>query len=209
VIVDDDPQVRKLYQSAINDEHGFSCLRTYASCCDIFDEIDSIAADVIVMDVGLPGMSGCECLCELRRRGIRIPVLMLTAQDDGDLLFKSLENGASGYLLKGLTLAELTSAISEAYESQASMSPDMARRISLAFQSKKYAGLTIHELQLLQSRGLGDTYREISDALGVSKERVKQMIYNIYSQLVLVMGSTPIVRPSISEEHQSGNIQIS
>jgi DNA-binding NarL/FixJ family response regulator len=136
------------------------------------------------MDIGLPDMSGCECVWEIRQRGVRTPILMLTTQDDGDLLFEALAAGASGYLLKGLLPAELLMAIHEAHNGKAAMSAEIARRTAQAFQKKSEGILSTQEEKILSALSNGDSYREIAEMLMITKDAVMEQICRIYMKQI-------------------------
>jgi len=115
-VVEDDRQLRDTLSSFIGQAEGFSCTGSYANGEDALAQIPRAKADVVLMDIGLPGLSGIECAQALKRSIPQTQIVMHTVYDEGDFLFEALKAGASGYLLKRTTGARLLEALREAGE---------------------------------------------------------------------------------------------
>ena len=153
--------------------------------------------EVILMDIEMPGMSGIQATYEvLSQVSDKLKILMLTAFDQDDKVFESIQAGASGYLLKGESPAAIVSAIHDVHEGGSPMSATIATKIlGLLRKSnppiidlpndKKPADfdLTKREIEILEFITKGDTYKRIADLLFVSDKTIKKHIENIYNKL--------------------------
>src|SRR5437660_8990601 len=110
-LVEDHAGIRDSWMQLINDAPGFRCLCACDCAEDALRVIPKIEPDVVLMDINLPNMSGIECTAKLKRLMPRVQVLMLTVYADNEKIFKALKAGASGYLLKRTTPAQLLEAI--------------------------------------------------------------------------------------------------
>ena len=110
-IVEDDDQVRGYLAGLVGEAKGFECVATFGSGEQAVAEWPRRAPDVVLMDVNLPGISGVECVRQLKQLVPEVHIVMLTVYDDSDRIFQALQMGASGYLLKRSTSAEILRAI--------------------------------------------------------------------------------------------------
>jgi DNA-binding NarL/FixJ family response regulator len=144
--------------------------------------------DVVLNDIGLPGMSGIEGIRILKERYPDLLVLMLTIHDDDERIFDALCAGASGYLLKKTPPARLLESLREAVAGGAPMSPEVARRVIALFRefqppdSGKYE-LTPHEIRLLRLFVDGHNYKTAATELGVTAHTVSFHLRSIYEKL--------------------------
>src|SRR5438552_10829895 len=154
VIIEDLREVREGLAALINGTRGFRCIGSYYSMEAALTGIGSEAPDVILTDIGLPGMSGIRGTEILRQRFPNVPILALTVYDNDDQVFDALCAGASGYLLKNTAPVRLLESIREAVDGGAPMSPEVARRVIRLFrefrppESASYH-LTAQETELL------------------------------------------------------------
>jgi DNA-binding NarL/FixJ family response regulator len=140
------------------------------------------------MDIGLPGMSGIECIRKLKHLLPRAQTMMLTVFDDHDRIFESLKAGATGYLIKKTAPEQIVRAIRDLCAGGSPMSSQIARRIVEEFQrppkrSDAAAQLTTREHDVLVKLSQGFLYKEIAVSMGVSLETVRTHARNIYSKL--------------------------
>ena len=129
VIVEDVREVRDGLMMLINGTHGFHCSASFRTMEEVLRHLQKDAPDVILTDIGLPGMSGIEGIPHLRERFPEVPILALTVYDNDDKIFDALCAGATGYLLKNTAPARLLDSIREAVEGGAPMSPEVAQRV--------------------------------------------------------------------------------
>jgi DNA-binding NarL/FixJ family response regulator len=145
------------------------------------------APDVVLLDVGLPGMSGLDLLPRLRAAAPTIKVVLLTVFEDHDRVFQALSAGAAGYLLKTASLDEIATAIREVVAGGAPINPRIARRVLDLFarfpaRAPDY-GLTPREQEILQLVVAGLIKKEIAGRLGISYHTVDAHLRRVYEKL--------------------------
>jgi len=188
VIIEDMREVREGLTMLINGTPGFRCTGSYRSMLEALDRIGEHTADVILTDIGLPGMSGIEGARILRERLPSVPILALTIYDNDEKIFAALCAGASGYLLKNTTPARLLESLTEAVNGGAPMSPEVARRVVRLFRDfhppehAEYR-LTPQEMQLLKLLVNGHHYKTAAQELGITPSTVSFHLKNIYTKL--------------------------
>jgi DNA-binding NarL/FixJ family response regulator len=186
-IVEDDEQVRENLAALVAETKGFECVGTFASGEKALETLPRRPADVVLMDIHLPGMSGVECVRRLKQEAPALQIVMLTVYDDSDRIFRALQMGASGYLLKRSTADEILRAIEEVHRGGAPMSSYIARKVVQSFRQqgaeKPAESLSKRETDVLVYVARGYTNKEIADALGLSTETVRGYLKTIYSKL--------------------------
>src|SRR5436190_12788307 len=188
VLIEDIREVREGLAALINGTRGFTCVGSYYSMEAALAGIGDQAPDVILTDIGLPGMSGIRGAEILRERFPNVPVLALTVYDNDDQVFAALCAGASGYLLKNTAPARLLESIREAVEGGAPMSPEVARRVIRLFrefrppENASYH-LTAQETELLKLLVEGHYKKTAARELGISTNTVSFHLKNIYAKL--------------------------
>jgi DNA-binding NarL/FixJ family response regulator len=187
-IVEDQRDIREGLAMLINGTTGYRCAGSYRSMEEALDRIKSDMPDVVLCDIGLPGMSGIEGIRILKERHPDLSLLMLTVYDDDDRIFDALCAGACGYLLKRTSPSRLLESLKEAVTGGAPMSPEVAGRVITLFREIRpperadYA-LTPHESRLLKLLVEGHNYTTAAEALGVSYNTVKFHMRHIYEKL--------------------------
>jgi len=187
-IIEDLREVREGLTILINGTTGFRCTGSFRSMEEALRIIASQVPDVVLTDLGLPGMSGTEGIRLLKERYPDLPVLALTVYDDDEEIFDALCAGASGYLLKETQPAQLLESIREASAGGAPMSPEVARRVVKLFREfrppdRANYKLTPTETELLKLLVEGHNYKTAAAELGVSTHTVSFHIGNIYQKL--------------------------
>jgi len=190
IIVEDNDIIREGFSMLINGTEGYSCIGTYSNCEDFLDELDDKPVDVVLMDIGLPGMNGIEGLKKAKEKRSDIDILMLTIYEDSNMVFEALCAGACGYLVKKTPPSKLLDAIKEVYNGGSPMSSQIARKVIGVFQqNKNFAfgnekfGLSVRELEVLSLLSTGNNYQDIADKLFISVDTVRHHIRNIYKKL--------------------------
>lgn len=188
VIVEDLREVREGLTTLINGTHGFACAGGYRSMEDAVRSIDGHRPDVVLTDIGLPGMSGIDGIRILRERHPDTPILALTVYDNDDKIFEALCAGASGYLLKHTPPARLLEALDEAVHGGAPMSPEVARRVVRLFREFRPPdhsayGLTPQENELLKLLANGHHKKTAAHEMGISINTISFHLKNIYQKL--------------------------
>lgn len=182
-IVEDDQDIRESLALLINGTPNFNCVGTYNSVEKGIKGIMKEQPDVVLMDIGLPGMSGIEGIKILKEKEPEIDILVLTIQSDDRIVFDALCAGACGYLVKDTPPAQLLEAIQESHEGGAPMSTRIARLVVESFQVTPQTNLTNRETEVLTHLCKGKSYKMIADDLCISEETVRRHIKNIYRKL--------------------------
>lgn len=185
LVVEDLDGIREAYALLLGWTPGFACVGAVAGAEAALALPVEVAPDVVLLDIGLPGMSGLEALGPLRQRWPRAEVLMLTVHDDPDRVFEALKAGASGYLVKATPPAEVLAAIRELHAGGAPMSASVARKVVQAFRrpDRSADGLSRREQEVLDLLVEGRTGRQIAEALFVSPTTVAFHVRQIYEKL--------------------------
>lgn len=144
--------------------------------------------DVVLMDIELPGISGIECTARLKRMLPNVRILILTVYKDHEQIFRALEAGASGYLLKRSSSDEILRAVRDVKEGGAPMTAEIAAKVVQSFHkpappNDRVQNLTARESEILGLLARGYVAKEIADQLGISYETVRGHLANIYEKL--------------------------
>jgi DNA-binding NarL/FixJ family response regulator len=187
-IVEDQRDIRDGLTMLINGTAGYHCTGSYRSMEEALAQISRELPDVVLSDIGLPGMDGIEGIKLLKERYPQMLVLMLTVYDDDDRIFEALCAGACGYLLKRTSPARLLECLKEAVTGGAPMSPEVARRVITLFRDirppeRADYELTPHETRLLKLLVEGHNYTTSAEEIGVSVNTIKFHMRNIYDKL--------------------------
>src|SRR5262249_50457645 len=127
-IVEDQRDIRESLTFLVNGTPGYSCTGSYRTMEEALERIPQQLPEVVLSDIGLPGMSGIQGIRILKERHPDLVVLMLSVYDDDDRIFDAICAGACGYLLKKTPPARLLDSLREAVAGGAPMSPEVARR---------------------------------------------------------------------------------
>jgi len=186
-MVEDDQRIRESLAALLGEAPGLRWAGAFATAEEGLRELPRLRPDVVLLDINLPGISGIEAVARLRELLPDTAVLMLTVYEDADPIFRALQNGARGYLLKRTTPAKLLEAIAEAHEGGAPMSPQIARKVVQYFHRAAPAPglekLTPREQEVLEHLARGYLYKEIASHLGIGTETVRSYLSSIYAKL--------------------------
>jgi DNA-binding NarL/FixJ family response regulator len=188
VIIEDLREVREGLAMLIGGTSGFSCAGSYRTMEDALRGIPGSRPDVILTDIGLPGMDGIEGTRILRDRFPAVPILALSVYDDDENVFNAICAGASGYLLKNTAPARLLESLREVVDGGAPMSPDVARRVITLFRefrppARASHDLTPQETELLKLMVEGHHYKTAAREMGISINTVSFHLKHIYEKL--------------------------
>jgi DNA-binding NarL/FixJ family response regulator len=187
-IVEDSDTIREALHLVINGSTGFECIHVYADAETALEDLPSREVDVVLMDINLPGMDGIGCMKTLKPLMPDTHFMMCTVYENDDAIFSALESGATGYLLKRTSPAQILEAIRDLHEGGSPMSSEIARRVVEGMHKRKMSSgtlevLTGREKVILEFLAKGFLYKEIATELFISKETVKSHIHNIYDKL--------------------------
>jgi DNA-binding NarL/FixJ family response regulator len=188
IIIEDMRDVREGLKLLINGSANFHCAGSYRSVEDALAAIDeSEPPDIILTDLGLPGLSGIEGIRLFRQRMPDVALLALTIHENNDKIFNAMCAGATGYMLKNTPPARLLEALREAASGGAPMSPEVARRVIQLFRDFRPVSasydLTPQERQLLKLLVEGHHKKTAATEMGISFHTVSFHLKNIYEKL--------------------------
>lgn len=188
-MVEDDRKTRESLAALLRFAEGVRLLGAHATGEAALSRLPAEGPDVVLMDINLPGMSGIECVRKLKTQMPKLQVLMLTMYEDDEKVFQSLVAGASGYLVKRTSPADVLKAIEEVQSGASPMSGKIARTVVEYFQKLQGAApqegeyLSKREEEILNLLAKGFRYKEIADALSIGYETVRSHLKNIYDKL--------------------------
>jgi DNA-binding NarL/FixJ family response regulator len=190
VVVEDNNAIRDGLKILIDGTEGYACIGAFEDCETMLKHIKKLSPDVMLMDLGMPGMGGIEGIKKVKVILPDLTILVLTVYEENDRIFDALCAGASGYLIKKTPPSKLLDAIKEAYEGGAPMSAQIARKVIEFFQNPKSSVqhkndyvLTPREKEILSGLVEGHNFKAIADSLFISIETVRFHFRNIYKKL--------------------------
>jgi len=188
MIVEDQEEVREGLRVLINGSEGYRCVAACRSAEEALERLPDATPDVVLMDIHLPGMLGTECVVHIKNLFPEIQVMMLTVFENNDEIFRSLEAGATGYLLKKTPPVKLLEAIRDLVNGGSPMSSEIARKVVQRFRQPQgprfpEASLTPREEEILSYLAKGYLYKEIANTLFINIETVRSHIHKIYQKL--------------------------
>ncbi|HXF99222.1 MAG TPA: response regulator transcription factor [Bacteroidota bacterium] len=187
-VVEDNPDYRMGTALILRNSPTCICVGEYASAEEFFDVCDEVKPEVVLMDIGLPGMPGIEATSRLKKELPHTEIIILSVFEDDDSVFRAICAGASGYITKPVMPQRLLEAIDQAFNGGTPMSPHIARRVIELFRRhapppKADYNLTKRELEVLVLLTEGHDYKEIADRLFLSQFTVNAHIRHIYEKL--------------------------
>ena len=188
VIIEDLREVREGLTVLINGTHGFQCVGSYRTMEEALRRVVNDSPNLILTDIGLPGMSGTEGIPRLREHFPEVPILALTVYDNDEHIFAALCAGATGYLLKNTPPSRLLDSLKEAVDGGSPMSPEVARRVIKLFRQFRppenaTCRLTPQETELLKLLVDGHHYKTAAREMAISVNTISFHLKNIYSKL--------------------------
>jgi DNA-binding NarL/FixJ family response regulator len=187
-IVEDDAQVRHSLEGIVKRGSDVVCVGAFANAEEALQELPRLKPRVVLMDINLPGMDGVECVRKLSGLLPEMQIVMLTVYDNTDAIFNSLAAGASGYLLKPVSAAQLLAAVKDVYAGGAPMTSNIVRKVVQTFKQPVAAApetenLSAREQEVLDFLAKGYLYKEIAEQLGISYGTVHTYIERIFKKL--------------------------
>ena len=187
-VVEDSEKLRRGLGALISDASDMKFLGACADAEEALQRLPQEAPDIVLMDIGLPGMSGIECVAALTKQMPKVKVVMLTAYEDSEDIFKSLAAGAHGYLVKSTSPEQLLEAIREVAAGGSPISGSVARKMIEFFRVKPAARddvsqLAPREQEVLKLLAEGCPYKQIATAMDISFGTVRTYIERIYEKL--------------------------
>ncbi len=187
-IVEDNGEFRKQLKQVLNTGDGFTCEDDFRRCEDALERIGtSSPPDIVLMDIGMPGMDGIDCTAKIKMVSPTTEVVILTVFDDNENLVRAIAAGASGYLHKSATLEEIVGSLKSILHGGAPINPSIARKLLRLFGSGAVShndyGLTRRENEILTLLVEDIPLKQVADRLSVTIHTVNMHLRNIYAKL--------------------------
>jgi len=185
-IVEDNRTLREGFETLINRSGDMKCICTCSSVGEALKNIPKAKPDVVLMDIQLPDGTGIECTASIKEQMQKVQVVVVTVYEDSDRIFRALQAGACGYLLKRAKPERIIQAIREANDGDVPMTPEIARKVIGQFQTQTTSdveSLTSRENEVLRHVKHGMTNKEIADHMSVTVATVKFHLQHIYEKL--------------------------
>ncbi|HLK65118.1 MAG TPA: response regulator transcription factor [Bryobacteraceae bacterium] len=187
-VIEDQSKIRAGLQVLINGTAGYRCIAAFSSMEEALSRLEGLEPQVILLDIGLPGMSGIEGVPRLKGRCPGAAILILSVYDDDGRIFAALCAGADGYLLKNTPPARLLECLREVVDGGAPMSLEVARKVITLFRECRPPEhseheLTPHETRVLRLLAEGHNYKTAAAKLGLSVNTVSFHMRRIYGKL--------------------------
>lgn len=188
VIVEDDPQIQAHLIEILKTAGDISCLGAFSSAEEAEKKIPAMYPDVIIMDINLPGKSGIDCIRFLKKSLPEVEVIMLTAYEEEDNIFRALKEGASGYLLKSSDTNDILAAIRDVFAGESPFSGPIARKMAMYFREEKQIEderetLSPRETEVLRLLAAGYIHKEVADEMGITLPTVRTYVKRICFKL--------------------------
>jgi DNA-binding NarL/FixJ family response regulator len=198
IIIEDNELFRDSLKEAINKSSSIRCERTFSSgetALDIIEK-EELVPDIILLDIGLPGMNGIELIPELKRLSPSTKIIIITVHDDDENVFNAICAGASGYLLKDLSSDKIVTSINEVMNGGAPMNSHIAKKVLNMFrdQNVKSNGYSLseREKEILSLLVEGLSKKQIAEKIFLSHHTVDSHLRNIYAKLEVHSRSSAI-----------------
>ncbi len=180
--------VRGCLEELVNSIPGFNCLATFSCAEDAIRMVPRLAPDLVMMDIQLPNLSGIECAARLKESLPALLILMLTVYEDEQRIFEAFKAGASGYILKRASAAEVVQAIKDMLGGGVPMTSTIARKVVESFRQVSSRqpdepALSRRETEVLKGLSKGLSNKDIADSLNITLETVRWHLKQIYEKL--------------------------
>ena len=198
MIADDQQLIRESLKIILDSDPDFEVVKVVGSGQEVLDALKTESIDIILMDVRMPNMSGVDCTRIVKKEYSNIKVIILTTFDDDEYIYDALKYGASGYLLKGCSLEELSMAIHNVLSGGACFNPNVAGKVAQFFsqmanshaevsfdgEEKEY-DFSDTEQKIIAQIGHGYSNKEIAQKLGFSEGTIRNYLSVILDKLEL------------------------
>ncbi len=187
-VVEDDNSIRGILKNWLEEADGFTCAGVFPDVESALPQLPKLKPDVAIVDINLPGLSGIECVRQMKARLPTTQFVMLTVYEDSNHIFDALSAGATGYLVKTTSREALIAALKEVHAGGSPMSGNIARKVVQHLQQPKPRlqpsdDLSKRENEVLVLLAQGYLYKEIAEALGIRLDTVNTYIRRIYEKL--------------------------
>jgi len=197
LIADDQELMRQSLKIMLSSQPNFAVTDTVSNGREVMESIKKNKPDIILMDIRMPEMDGVVCTQKVKEIAPDIKVIILTTFDDDEFVFNAIKFGASGYLLKGTSLKDLTSAITKVYNGKSIMNDEITGKVFRMFSQMAQTNQTIRvgeqltgklresEWKIIECVGRGMSNKEIAQRLHLSEGTIRNSLSVILSKLGL------------------------
>jgi NarL family two-component system response regulator LiaR len=187
-VIEDNPDLREALSMIIQFTNGLTLAGSYPNAELALVELGNNIPDAILVDINLPGDDGITFVSSCKKKYPKVLCLMCTSYEDDEKIFKSLEVGASGYILKTDGLTKIIEGVKDLFEGGSPMTGSIARKVVASFSRIDYSNqsmqsLTNKEMEILAWLSKGLLNKEVAFQLNISIGTVKKHIQNIYEKL--------------------------
>jgi DNA-binding NarL/FixJ family response regulator len=186
-IVEDLSEIREGLVELIRSDRELSLVGSFEDAESAVQKLPDLTADIVIMDINLPGMSGIDCIKTIKEKCPGTQFMMFTVYENDDKVLQAMQAGATGYLLKRTKPEQILEGIKELNQGGSPMSSNIARKLLNIFLHEKKATkkdvLSDRENEVLQLLADGLLYKEIADRLYIGHGTVRQHLHNIYEKL--------------------------
>lgn len=187
-IVEDDREFRELLEAGLRNDPGIHVIATFSSGDRFLSGLTDLDADVVVMDINMPGTSGIDCVARAKPQKPTTQFLMSTVFENPAYIFRALCAGATGYIVKSAPAKDMIAAVHDIFAGGSPMSPGIARSVVASFQGGTSPAiqeeqLTAKEREVVDGLASGLMYKEIAEKLGVNISTVRTHVRSIYEKL--------------------------
>lgn len=198
-MIEDNDAYREHLAALVSGSDGFVCAGTHASAEEALKHLVHEKPDVLLLDLELPGLAGDNSIIALKQKLPALEIIILTLHDEPARIFKALQSGATGYLIKPISPVKLLETIVDAARGGAPMSSFVARLVLRDFQQRGKAAreletLTPRETQILELLSTGNSSKEIAGALEISVRTVGTHLHHIYEKLHVASRSQAVAK---------------
>ncbi len=183
MVIDPDRRFHETYAYYFHTYKEYSLAGLYTNVEEAVEDYAGEEPDIILSEVDLAGMSGIDGIAEFRKLDSEAKILMVSNQNDFDVIKKAFKNGAVGYLTKPISKKRLLQALNSIKYEGAALSSDIAKKVISMFRRKSYEHFSERENQIIEYLGQGATYKAIADKLYVTTSTINFHIQNIYLKL--------------------------
>ena len=191
VLADDHTLFRDAIKQILSAEADIGIVGEAADAAAAITLADSLRPHVVLLDLGMPGVSSFEATRQIKQTRPEIRVLFLSMYDDDDYLTRAMDSGASGYVLKDMPAVELVTAVRQVARGGSHLSPRMLSRLVDDFRSgakhsvrgSRFGSLTRRELETLKLLAEGRTVKEIAGEFNLSIKTVEAHKFNLMQRL--------------------------
>lgn len=198
LIFEDNARLRQSLELLLNDENNFHVAGAFPDCDKADKQVIKFKADLVVMDIDMPGIGGVEGVRRIKNIDPDVKVVMHTMFDDDNRIFDSICAGADGYMLKNTSPLQLVTALQEVMHGGVPMSPFVAQKVFQHFKQARITAeqfdLTKREKEILELLVKGNSYKMIADKSSITIDTVKKHLQNIYHKLHVSCGTEAVAK---------------